>query len=96
MQQAPPQLYAYPKKGQTAQQQATDKQECNGWASAQTGLNPTTGATGAAPTAPSNGNASQTKPDQTHTAATPASAQDWQNYLRAEGACLEARGYTVE
>lgn len=90
----PPQLYAYPKKGQTAQQQATDKRECGSWASAQTGLNPAADATATGQIAPGN-----QKPDQGGAAAnanTPASAQQWQNYLRAEGACLEARGYTVE
>jgi hypothetical protein len=78
---APPQLYAYPKNGQTAQQQAIDKRECGRWASTQTGLEP-------APT-----------PDQssaTGNGGTPATAEQWQNYLRAETACLEAHGYTVE
>jgi hypothetical protein len=49
--------------------------------------------------APGNGNASNAKPDQGGAAAnanTPATAQQWQNYLRAESACLEARGYTVD
>jgi hypothetical protein len=97
--QAPPQLYAYPKKGQTARQQATDKRECSSWASAQTGLNPPADATAPAQIAPGNGEASNAKPDQGGAAAnanTPATVQQWQNYLRAEGACLEARGYTVE
>lgn len=96
--QAPPQLYAYPKKGQTAQQQATDKRECSSWASAQTGLNPAAGTT-TAQSGPGDGKASSAEPNQAGAAAsanTPASAQQWQNYLRAEGACLEARGYTVE
>ena len=90
---APPQLYAYPKKGQTAQQQGTDKRECRSWASDQTGLHPAADATATAQVAPGNG-----KPDQGGAVAnaTPATAQQWQNYLRAEGACLEARGYTVE
>ncbi len=91
---SPPQLYAYPKKGQTAQQQATDKRECSSWASAQTGLHPAADATATAQITPGN-----QKPDQGGAAAnanTPATAQQWQNYLRAEGACLEGRGYTVE
>ena len=90
----PPQLYAYPKKGQTEQQQATDKRECSSWASAQTGLKPAADATATARNAPGNA-----KPDQgaaTANTNTPATAQQWQNYLRAEGACLEGRGYTVE
>jgi hypothetical protein len=97
--QAPPQLYAYPKKGQTAQQQATDKRDCSSWASAQTGLNPPADATATPQIAPANGEAGNPKPHHGGTAAnanTPATAQQWQNYLRAEGACLEARGYTVE
>jgi hypothetical protein len=96
---APPQLYAYPKKGQTAQQQVTDKRECSSWASAQTGLNPVADARATAQSAPGNGKASSAKPDQGGAAGnanTPATAQQWQNYLRAESACLEARGYTVE
>lgn len=97
--QAPPQLYAYPKKGQTAQQQATDKHECSSWASAQTGVNPATDASTTAPAAPADGKAGNANPVQGGVAGnanTPASAQQWQNYLRAESACLEARGYSVE
>ena len=92
--QEPPQLYAYPKKGQTAQQQATDKRECSSWASAQTGLSPPADATATAQSAPGNGKASNGA--TAANANTTATAQQWQNYLRAEGACLEARGYTVE
>jgi hypothetical protein len=97
--QALPQLYAYPNKGQTAQQQATDKRECSRWASTQTGVNPAAGATKSEPSTPGNGKAGHTGADQASAPAnanTPASAQQWQNYLRAEGACLKARGYTVD
>jgi len=72
-----PQLFAYPKNGQTPQQQARDKRECGSWASAQTGFIPASGAVATAPSAPTR-------------------LQQGQNYLRAEGACLEARGYSVE
>jgi hypothetical protein len=34
---APPQIYMYPKNGQTAEQQATDKAECQQWATQQAG-----------------------------------------------------------
>ena len=63
-------LIAYPKNGQTADQQSKDKYECHKWASGQTGYDPTTG--GAAPAAK--------RPD----------------YMRAQAACLEGRGYSVE
>ena len=63
-------LIAYPKNGQTDDQQSKDKYECHKWAAGQTGYDPTTGA--AAPSAK--------RPD----------------YMRAQAACLEGRGYSVE
>jgi hypothetical protein len=63
-------LIAYPKNGQSADQQSKDKYECHKWAAGQTGYDPTTGA--AAPAAK--------RPD----------------YMRAQAACLEGRGYSVE
>jgi hypothetical protein len=63
-------LIAYPKNGQTADQQSTDKYECHKWAVGQTGYDPTTGS--AAPAAK--------RPD----------------YMRAQAACLEGRGYSVQ
>ena len=59
-------LFAYPRKGQSAAQQATDKSECRAWAVSQSGY----GAT-------ANGAAQR------------------QDYLRAEAACLEGRGYAA-
>ncbi|MFI4869930.1 MAG: hypothetical protein ACHQDD_11370, partial [Steroidobacterales bacterium] len=56
-------LYAYPKNGQTEEQQSTDRNECAQWAASQTGSNPA--AAGSA------------------------------DYLRAESACLQGRGYSV-
>ena len=61
----PPHLYAYPKNGQSAQQQARDQTQCRSWASQQAGA--PTGARG------------------------PGS-----EYLRAEAACLQGRGYSVD
>jgi hypothetical protein len=58
-------LFAYPKNGQSAEQQARDRQECSNWASLQTGV-----------------------------AAGVASRRE--DYLRAQGACFEARGYSVK
>jgi hypothetical protein len=63
-------LIAYPKNGQTPDQQAKDKFECHQWAANQTGYDPTTGAA-----APAN-----KRPD----------------YMRAQAACLDGRGYSVQ
>ncbi|SEA85220.1 hypothetical protein SAMN05660420_03412 [Desulfuromusa kysingii] len=37
----PSKLFVYPKQGQSAQQQATDRYECHSWAKGQTGFDPT-------------------------------------------------------
>ena len=68
-------LFAYPKNAQATEQQATDRIECQHWATDQTGINPPQG-------------------DATATvAASPAKRQD---FLRAQSACLEGRGYSVK
>jgi hypothetical protein len=36
-------IYAYPKSGQSDEQQATDRYECHKWAAAQSGFDPTRG-----------------------------------------------------
>jgi hypothetical protein len=67
-------LYAYPKGGQSMEQQTKDRDECHKWAVGQTGYDPAQPA--------------------------PTDSQDLmvkrQGYLRAEGACLEARNYSVK
>ncbi len=63
-------LMAYPKNGQTADQQGRDKFECHQWAVKQSGYDPTTGS--AAP------------------------AGRLSDYMRAQAACLEGRGYSVQ
>jgi hypothetical protein len=67
--QANTELIAYPKNGQSDEQQTKDKSDCQQWAATQSGYNPA----GAATTADPNRG----------------------NYLRAEAACLDARGYSV-
>jgi hypothetical protein len=89
---APPmseELYAYPKNGQSTEQQATDKSQCRAWASGQVAgaPPPPSGARNAAPGAPG----AEGTPG-----AAPADVAQRQNYLRAEAACLEARGYSVQ
>jgi hypothetical protein len=76
-------LFAYPKNGQSAEQQAKDRSECEQWAASQTGFDPTGAGSGAAsiPGAP----------------ATPAASPTMrQDYLRAQSACLGGRGYSVQ
>jgi hypothetical protein len=65
-------LIAYPKNGQTAEQQAKDKYECHHWAVTQSGFDPTQGATATA------------------------SASKRTDYMRAQAACLDGRGYSVK
>jgi hypothetical protein len=64
-------LIAYPKNGQSQEQQGKDKYECYRWAADQTGFDPTQPGGGAAPGRRS-------------------------DYLRAQAACLEGRGYSVK
>jgi hypothetical protein len=73
-------LFAYPKNGQSVEQQASDRQECRNWATSQT--SPSTITTGVAPGAASPSVA----------AATPNSEAN----LRAQAACLEGHGYSVK
>ena len=64
-------LIAYPKNGQSQDQQGKDKFECHQWAASQTGFDPTMPA-------------SETATDKRS------------DYMRAQAACLEGRGYSVE
>jgi hypothetical protein len=70
-----PELIAYPKNGQSAAQQATDKSECRQWATAQSGFDP-----------------SQSTSEGATTASTPKRSA----YMRAQAACFEGRGYSVQ
>jgi hypothetical protein len=72
----PPNLIAYPKNGQSAAQQATDKAECHGWAVAQSGFDPTQQAGGQG------------------SASVPTNKRF--DYMRAQTACLDGRGYSVQ
>jgi len=72
-------LFAYPKNGQSPEQQARDKQECSGWAATQTGP----GASSAPP------------PGAAAPPMANAGPPNGANTLRAQAACLEGRGYSV-
>jgi hypothetical protein len=78
-------LFAYPKNGQTAEQQSKDTFECHQWAAGQTGFDPTL-----AGSAPAAGAGANSAPAAT---ASPGKQQD---YMRAQAACLEGRGYSVQ
>jgi hypothetical protein len=65
-------LIAYPKNGQSTEQQAKDKYECHHWATTQSGFDPTQGATAAA------------------------TSGKRADYMRAQAACLDGRGYSVK
>jgi hypothetical protein len=76
-------LFAYPKNGQTPEQQSKDRFECEKWAAAQTGFDP----------------AGSVAPSTPGAAATPAAIPSpaiRQDYLRAQSACLGGRGYSVQ
>jgi hypothetical protein len=79
-------LFAYPKNGQSTELQAQDRKECSDWAGGQTGFN-MTAASAPATIQVNSAIATATKPRL------PATRQ---NFMRAEAACLEARGYSVQ
>ena len=81
----PVSLYAYPKNGQTAEQQNKDQSDCYDWAVKQTGFAPAVAGSSAA------GKAAPESARKDHSPA----AGNQQDYLRAQAACLEGRGYTV-
>lgn len=108
-------LFAYPKNGQSTQQQATDKAQCREWARGQSGYSeaPSTAPPPPPPnSAPGQGSVNDGTAGSQAYASTPAPAVGTRpvaglaptssdafarraNYLRAEAACLEGRGYSV-
>lgn len=64
-------LIAYPKNGQSQEQQGTDRYQCHRWAVDKTGFDPT----------------------QVASAPVPGKRSE---YIRAQAACLEGRGYSVK
>jgi hypothetical protein len=86
---APADLFVYPKSNQNADLQARDRYECHRWATDQSGFDPTQPGGVPAAAGPEGGPA--TGPSAAATAPT-----TWENYMRAQTACLEARGYSVK
>jgi hypothetical protein len=81
-------LFAYPINGQDTKQQAQDRYECHRWAKEQSGFDPTQ--TSSVP------DIASTPPSGAVVADTVATPLKRQNYLRAQAACLEGRGYSVK
>ena len=76
-------LFIYPKAGQSNEQLARDREECHLWAVKQTGYDPTAAVASSGSTTATKAPANP-KPEKR------------EEYLRADGACLEGRNYSVE
>ncbi len=77
-------LFVYPKAGQSNEQLARDREDCHRWAVGQSGFDPRVADVGSA---------GRTATGQSSADSTGAKRAD---YLRAEGACLIGRNYSVE
>ena len=91
----PPHLYAYPKNGQSAEQQSRDEAACRTWASQQSNQHPD--APDAAPGSDTalGAIAAATGAPRAATGPGPGAGLGSQ-YARAEAACLQGRGYSVD
>ena len=102
-----PTVYAYPAKGQTAEQQSRDMNECMAWAKQQTGFDPTTdtakgagmgaliGAVGGAAAGAAIG-AAAGGIGGAGVGGTLGYTKNKDGYDRAYAACMSTRGYTVK
>ena len=81
-------LFAYPKNGQTSDQQSKDTFECHQWAAGQTGFDPSLAGSAPAVSATAGAGAAPARAS--------ASTGKQQDYMRAQAACLEGRGYSVQ
>jgi hypothetical protein len=79
-------LFVYPKGSQTNEQIDRDRSECHQWAAGQAGLDPTQAKD------KNVGSAASKDPSKTGKL----TAAKRTEYLRADGACLEGRNYSVE
>jgi hypothetical protein len=77
-------LFIFPAAGQSNEQLARDREDCHRWAVAQVGFDPRVPAAGAAGTA------------ATSSSSADSTVAKRMEYLRADGACLMDRNYTVE
>ena len=102
-----PSVYAYPAKGQTAEQQSRDTNDCQAWAKQQTGFDPTTdtakgagmgaliGALGGAAAGAAIG-AAAGGIGGAGVGGTLGYTKNKDGYDRAYAACMSTRGYTVK
>jgi hypothetical protein len=90
-------LYIYPNKGQSSEQQSRDRYDCHRWAVQQTGVDPTSIGAG---TGGLIGGMRQRQQAQSQQQAQANQAAQQQSasagYDRALSACLSGRGYTVK
>lgn len=77
-------LFIFPDAGQSNEQLARDREDCHRWAAAQVGFDPRAAAAGSAGTA------------ATSSSSADATAAKRADYLRADGACLIGRNYSVQ
>jgi len=101
------QQYVFPQKGQSAEQQKKDEYECHSWAVKQTGFDPTAAAqappqqaaqqpAGAVAGRSQSRHQAQQQQAQAQQQASSQKSAKQQDYLRARGACLEGKGYSVK
>jgi hypothetical protein len=95
-------MYIYPKKGQSEEQQSKDKYECYSWAVKQTGYDPSAPAPSEAQQGQEEGvrgplrkRAEMGQEEQQEEAQQAQQQQKRSNYDRAYKTCLDGRGYEV-
>lgn len=92
------QMYIYPEKGQTKDQQEFDQFTCNKWAKEQTGIDPNRQVAAAPPPearGPMRRRRAEMEYEQEVQAQAASHQADQQKFNRAYGVCLEGKGYKV-
>lgn len=92
------QMYIYPEKGQTKDQQEFDQFTCNKWAKEQTGIDPSRQVTTVPPPevrGPMRRRRAEMEYEQEVQAQAASHQADQKKFNRAYGVCLEGKGYKV-
>ena len=96
---SPPPAYAqtciHPQRGQSPQQEESDRGQCYGWAVQQTGFDPANPQVATPPAPPMYAPPSQQSPATGALEYGAGGRRCRANYDRAFGACMSARGYSV-